>query len=500
MRVALLAAVFVISTCGLVYELASATLASYLLGDTVLQFSTIIGTYLSAMGAGAWLTRYVDRRVVHVFVQAELLVGAIGGWSAAVLSLCFVGAASFRVPLYGCVGVIGLLVGIELPLLMRILKDRVRFAELVARALTADYAGALLASLLFPLFLVPKLGLIRSTMVFGMINTLVGLWTLRLFRLTGPWAVWQRVQGWAIVASLLAGLVWSDRLVRWLEVEAFPDDIIHAVSSPYQRIVLTGSDGQVSLYLNGHLQFDSADEYRYHEALVHPALGWHPDPRRVLVLGGGDGLALREVLRHAKVRAATLVELDPAMLRLAAEWPALRRLNAGALRDPRVRVVNADALAWLRDRPAPHDVVIVDFPDPTTYALGKLYTVTMYRLLRRAVAPGGIVVVQATSPLAARRSFWTIETTIRAAGFRTVPYHGFIASFGEWGFVLAATAPPGGEPRWLPGLRYLSPETFAAMRAFPPDMARLPAEANRLDTQLLVRTYEEEWGPRLRRP
>lgn len=500
MQPALLAVIFVVSTCGLVYELAAATLASYLLGDSVLQFSTVIGIYLSAMGAGAWLSRYVGRGLVPAFVQAELAVGAAGGWSAAVLSWCFTAAASFRLPLYGGVALIGTLVGFELPLLMRILKNRVRFRELVARALTVDYAGALAASLLFPLWLVPRLGLVRSTMLFGLINAVAGLWTLRMFRLAGPWAFWQRVQGWTIVVSLAAGLVWSERLVRWLEVQSFPDDIVHAASTAYQRVVLTGSGDTVAMWLNGNLQFDGRDEYRYHEALVHPALGWHRAPRRVLILGGGDGLALREVLRHAGIRSVTLVELDPDILRLSREWPALRTLNRDALRDPRARVVNADALVWLRDHAEPHDVVIVDFPDPTTFALGKLYTVTMYRLIARALAPGGLLVVQATSPLAARASYWCIDATIRAAGFNTIPYHGFVASFGEWGFILASRGRPEGSPRFPGGLRFVTPESFAAMRVFPPDMQRVPAEVNRLDTQVLVRTYEDEWSSRSRRP
>jgi spermidine synthase len=250
----------------------------------------------------------------------------------------------------------------------------------------------------------------------------------------------------------------------------------------------------VRLFLNGNLQFHSRDEYRYHETLVHPALAAHGAPRRVLVLGGGDGMAVREVMRHPGVQQVTLVELDPHMTRLFGQHPLLTRLNGGALADRRVRIVNTDAFTWLEANRETFDLIVVDFPDPTNFSLGKLYTTSFYQRADQALAAGGYLVVQTTSPLIARKSFWTVVTTIEAVGLSTTPLHVHVPSFGEWGFVIAGHRPWRMPTALPPGLRFLTLEGLPALLQFPPDMARVAAEPNRLSNQVLVGTFEEEWG------
>ncbi len=489
----LLFSAFVVATCGLVYELLAGTLASYLLGDSVTQFSTVIGTYLFAMGMGAWLSRGVKRNELAVFIRVEILIAAVGGGSAALLFLLFDRVADFRLPLYGLVLLIGTLVGLEVPLLMRLLKDRLEFGDLVSKVLTFDYIGALAASLLFPLVLVPQLGLIRTGFLFGLANVAVALGLLAMLparaRLRGEMAA-----GIVVAAALVAGFFGAERLQKLAEVAAYQAPVIYAASTPYQRIVLTKAGDDLRLYLNANLQFSSRDEYRYHEALVHPALGRVARPARVLVLGGGDGLALREILKHPGVAAITLVDLDPAMTRLFGQSAMLTPLNHGALTDRRVTVINADAFVWLRANRRQYDAVIVDFPDPTNFSVGKLYTLSLYRELARAIAPDGIAVVQSTSPLAAPNAYWTVATTLEAAGLRTRGYHANVPSFGEWGFILAAHGPIGDAVRLPPGLRFLTPATQAALFDFPADMARRPTEVNRLDNQVLVRAFDAEWS------
>jgi len=485
--------VVVVATAGLVYELVAAAAASYLLGDSITQFSTVIGAYLFAMGVGSFLSRWVQRGVAARFVQVEILVGLTGGWAATVLFVAFGQTAHFRAALYGVVGVVGVLVGLEIPLLLRLLRGRLVFRELVAQVLSLDYVGALAASILFPLLLVPRLGLIRTSLLVGLANAAVGLWSTWIFRrdlaAVGP----LRALGVVALVGLGAGVVTADRITAWSEDRLYSDEIILARSTPYQRIVLTRWSDDVRLFLNGHLQFSSRDEYRYHEALVHPALAAHPAPRRVLVLGGGDGLAVREILRYPAVQSVTLVDLDSEVTRLFTDNPLLAGLNGGALRDRRVRIVNADAFAWLTSVRDAFDVVVADFPDPHNFSLGKLYSRSFYRTLRSRLAPGGVTVVQATSPMFARRSFWCIAETMRSAGLVSRPYHVYVPSFGEWGFVLA-----GGEgwtpPRAYPaGLRFLTVDATPALFAFPPDMAAVPVEVNRLDNQILVQYYGAEW-------
>ena len=495
MTLALYSSIFLVATCGLVYELVAGALASYLLGDTVLQFSTVIGAYLFAMGVGSWLSRFVGRGLAARFVQVELLVGIVGGFSSMLLFVSFAHAAYFRVLLYLVVGTVGTLVGLEIPLLMRILKDRVEFKDLVSQVLTLDYIGALFASVLFPLLLVPKLGLLNTALLFGLLNVGVAAFTLRLFRDAIPKHSGLNAGCAAAAVALGLGLAFSGEIAGRAEGDLYADEVVFSRSSRYQRIVLTRWQDDWRLFLNGHLQFSTMDEYRYHEALVHPALSAHAAPKRVLILGGGDGLGAREVLRDRRVESVTLVDLDPEMTRLFASHAQLSKLNGGSLRDPRVKVVNADAFRWLQENAAVRfDAVIVDFPDPSNYSVGKLYTTAFYRLLRRRLAPGGLVVVQATSPLFARATFWTVVATMGAAGFDTKPYHAYVPSFGEWGYVIGATAPYRVPRAFPPGLRFLTAETAEGLFRFPADMSPVPVEPNRLDTQVLVQLYEREWA------
>jgi spermidine synthase len=490
----LLASVLAVATCGLIYELVAGTLASYLLGDSVLQFSTVIGVYLSAMGVGSWLSRFVERGLFRRFVEVELAVALVGGFTAPALFLLFVHGGVFRVVLYGSVFLTGTLVGLEIPLLLRILKNSMTFKDVVARVLTVDYLGALLASLAFPLIFLPRLGLVRTSLLFGLLNALVGLASTWLLREGLVNVLGLRVKA-VVVCVLLAAGVWkADALSDMAETAIYPDEVVHARQSAYQRLVVTRSRHGFQLFLNGALQFSSVDEYRYHEALVHPAFSVGRPIRSVLVLGGGDGLAAREALKHPSVERVTVVDLDPAVTDLARDAPWLRDLNGGSLRDSRVRVVNDDAMIWIDEsRDTRYDLVLVDFPDPASYAIGKLYSTRFYALLKRSLADGGLAAVQSTSPLFARQSFWCIATTMEAAGLFVRPYHASVPSFGVWGFMLASTTPFDAPREPPPFATSMAAGTLAGMFSFPPDIARVPTEVNRLNNQALVQYYDEEW-------
>jgi spermidine synthase len=492
--------VFVIATCGLIYELLAGTLASYVLGDSVTQFSLIIGIYLFAMGVGSWLSSFIEKHIAEKFVDIEFAVAILGGFSAPLLFLSFAKLSYFSVVLYGLVFGIGTLVGLEIPLLMRILQDKMDFKDLVSRVLAFDYIGALVASLLFPLFLVPKLGLVRTSLLFGILNAAVGIWgTWLLLPLIKKNVTLMRVKGFVVIVLLIIAFIKANSLTSLAEDALFTDDIIYAKSSTYQRIIVTKGKTGYALFLNGNLQFNSFDEYRYHEALVHPAFAaYGENPKRVLVLGGGDGLAMREVLKYPSVESVTLVDLDPEMTGLSSKFAPLAELNSHALEDSRVSVVNADAYVWLIDNETePFDIAIVDFPDPNNFALGKLYTTRFYNLLKSKLKPNSAVVIQTTSPLIARKSYWCIIKTLEAAGFSVKPFQTTVPSFGVWGYALAKIA-PFDAPTKISGntdLKFLNNETFASMFEFSSDTS-LPdeeIEINRLDNQALVRYYEAEW-------
>ena len=496
-EIALLASVFVVAACGLVYELSAAALSSYLLGDSVLQFSTIIGTYLFAMGVGSWLSRYFERQLPAHFLRIELMVALVGG---ALPALLFIANAyvpgAFRLLLYGLVLVVGTLVGLEIPLVMRILRRNVALKDLVSQVLTFDYLGALAVSIAFPLLLVPQLGMIRTGLLFGFMNAAVAVWALWLFR-----HELRRVGAHALactlaLSALAVAFALADRITTLAEDKFYQDRIVFSESSPYQRIVVTRGAAGHRLFLNGNLQFAERDEYRYHEALVHPVMAAHGAPRKVAVLGGGDGMAVREILKYPSVESVTLVELDPNMTRLFRDHETLAALNGHSLASPKLKIVNTDAFQWLQQAGEVFDVIVVDFPDPTNFAIGKLYTSSFYALLDQRLAASGYAVVQTTSPLVARKSFWTVATTIESVGLTATPYHAHVPSFGEWGYIVASRR-PFRMPDALPeGLRFLSVATLPLLFDFPRDMARVPTEVNRLSNQILVTTYEHEWGTR----
>jgi spermidine synthase len=495
LEVALLASVFVVAACGLVYELAAGALASYVLGDSVLQFSTVIGAYLFAMGVGSWLSRFFERQLPAHFLRIELLVALVGGSLPALLFLTHAWQPeAFRGLLYGLVLVVGMLVGLEIPLVMRILKRNVQLRELVSQVLTFDYLGALAVSIAFPVLLVPQLGLIRTGLLFGLLNALVALWALWLFRHELRRVLAHLLACVLTVGALGAAFAGSKQITSLAEDRFYQDRIVMADSSPWQRIVVTQGRGGLRLFLNGNLQFAQSDEYRYHEALVHPAMAAHGAARKIAVLGGGDGLAVRELLRYPQVQSITLVDLDPKITHLFATDPALVALNGGALHSPKVRVVNTDAFQWLQQGDEMFDVIVVDFPDPTNFSIGKLYTNSFYALLEQRLAASGYAVIQTTSPLVARESFWTVVRTIESVGLHTAPYHANVPSFGEWGFVIASRRPWHAPQRLPEGLRFLTVAGVPPLFDFPRDMARVPAEVNRLSNQVLVTTYEREWG------
>lgn len=499
MALLLLISVFVIATCGLIYELIAGTLASYLLGDSITQFSTIIGCYLFAMGIGSWLSGYINRNLLGYFIKIEILVGVVGGSSAAVLFLLFEQVYSFRLLLYFVVTLIGILVGIEIPLLLRILKDRFEFKDLVSRVFTFDYIGALFASVLFPLVLVPYLGLVKTSFLFGILNTLVALWLLYAIKEDIPALKMHRISAITALILLMFGFLYSESIMSVAESSSYQGQVIYAKSTPYQRIVLTKEQHDLRLFLNANLQFSSVDEYRYHEALVHPALAALNQPKRVLIIGGGDGLALREVFKYPRVESVTLVDLDPAMTQLFASNSLLTTLNESALSSPKLTVINQDAFLWLKNLPETNqkpkfDALIIDVPDPSNYSIGKLYSLSFFKLLPRIMHRDSVLVIQSTSPLVARKTFWCVVNTLAAAGFTATPYHAYVPSFGEWGFVIGKFSAYEHPQSYPAGLRYVSVETANEMFHFPADMAKIDTEIQRLDDQVLVRYFDEEWS------
>ena len=490
----LLASVLMLSACGISYELLIGAIASYLLGGSVTQFSLTIGVFLASMGVGAYLSRFVSDRLLEQFIAVEVAISLVGGFSGVLLFWAFSYTSAYHLVMFALIVSIGALIGLEIPLLTRYLEQFTPLRESLASVFSLDYLGSLFASILFPLVFLPELGIFKTSLVIGLVNIVIALGTLGAF-----WHHLARrrraiIAALLIAAGLVATLVASRQLVSAMESKLYRDEIIYAAQSRYQRIVMTRYREDTRLYLNGSLQFSSRDEYRYHEALVHPVLSTAASREHVLVIGGGDGLALKQLLKYPDLGRVTLVDIDPAITQLARSHPLLKRLNEGSLDNARIRVLNQDAYGFLEKSSDLFSAVIIDLPDPQREGLAKLYSGAFYRLVRRHLSPGGAAVTQATSPLFARQAYWCIATTIESAGFSTLPYHAYVPSFGDWGFVLFSTrriSPEQIQPR-VPTL-YLHGPALQRIFAFSPDIARMKVEPNRLDKPVILRYYEQGW-------
>lgn len=535
-RVLLLASVFAVATCGLVYQLVAGAISSYLFGDAVTQFSIVIGVFLSAMGIGSYLSQFIRHHLLATFVELEIWIGLVGGTSSlAMFAVSAYADVVFAPFFYGLCGLIGIMVGLEIPLLVRILgsagslsaaasgddvvvdgtttggpatDDDVTTAgpspqrdRALSQVLALDYVGALAGSLAFPFFALPWFGLSRASVVFGIMNLAVAAAGLTL--VPGR-RLWQGLRLGFAAAALTAAFFFSAAWIGFLEDRLYQDQILLTRDTPYQRIVVTQWRDDVRLFLNGHLQFSSVDEARYHEALAIPAMA-ASGARQVLILGGGDGLAVRELLKFPSLEAITLVDIDPEMTRLATHRPELTALNGGALDSPKLRIVHRDAMSFLQEDNGFYQAILIDLPDPSTLTLAKLYSRSFYALAMRRLSQDGVLVTQATSPFFARRAFWCVATTLEsvsteretAAGLpvvRTYPYRVHVPSFGEWGFVMASRREVAiDELRVQVPTRFLDDAVLPGLFVFGKDIQRLETEVNRLDDPVLHRYYRKGW-------
>ena len=499
----LLLSVLIVALCGIAYELIIAAVSSYLLGNSVAQFSITIGLFMFAMGIGSYLTKFIHDHLVERFIQIEIAVALVGGLSAALLFVVFPYYALYKPVMYVLIVLIGTLVGLEIPLLTRILSRSASFSESLAHVLSLDYIGALIGSVSFPLLLLPSLGLFRSSFAIGLLNISVAAIALTMFGSSHPSVRGYWKYAFGVIGILLTGLFASGLITKFAEGQLFADEMIYSEQTPYQRIVLTSHprNGEVRLYLDGHLQFAAMDEYRYHESLVHPVMSLGKPPKKVLVLGGGDGLAIREVLKFPTIETIELVDIDPSVTELGKRLDVIRKLNADSLNDTRVQIIHADAFnyvqqafARLKEGGQWYDRIIIDLPDPHSEVLNKLYCVEFYRLIHRILAENGGLVTQSSSPIITRDAFWCIGATIEAAEFRVVPYRTHLNSFGEWGFQIAVKT---SSPIDLYGIslanvprKYLSNEIFQCSQVFALDDGKVPTPINSLFEPKLYMLYE----------
>ncbi|MYL34126.1 polyamine aminopropyltransferase [Pontibacillus yanchengensis] len=495
----------IVSICGIIFEVLFGALGSYILGDGVKQYTLTISLFLTGMGVGASLSERVLKNLIVAFVLVEFAVAFLGGFSSLTMFAitAFTSAGTDALYLYFITFVIGALTGIELPILIRKANEiGVELNKSTARVLFSDYAGGLIGGLLFVFLLRPQMGMVQSAFVVGCINLVVALVIVWLFRHEIKHVKRLVTIGALIGISLVWGVLFGEEQAVSFEKKLYKDPIIHLEDTAYQRIVLTKEQGDTRLYLNGALQFSSSDEYRYHEPLIHIPMGQAEDRKKVLILGGGDGIAVREVLKHEEVESITLVELDPRMTELANENFHLLQLNKGSLKNEKVNIVHQDAFEFMENNDEWYDIIISDLPDPNNESLNKLYTKEFYSLLRNHLNPAGAMMVQSTSPVFATSVYWTISNTITATGLYTENVHVDIPSFGNWGFVLASRKPIQIESininvptefltsDMIPSLTYFGKDEDEVIKK---NGSTLPLPPNTLIDPHLIQKYEEAW-------
>ncbi len=400
----------------------------------------IVSTMLFSMGLGSRLSKFIDDGLLEKFVLIEFSLSVIASNVTIIVYLFFAVYDYTAFIIYFLSIVIGLLIGMEIPLVIRLNQQFQQLKVNISSALENDYFGSLVGGVFFAFIGLPYLGLTHTPVILGAINFLVAIVLIVV--------IWSeihpsrkkrfRLYAFMVLLVLVFSGIYADSIVKWGDDIRYKDPIVYSEQSKYQKIVLTYAEGDYWLFLNGNQQLSTFDEALYHEPLVHPVVKLFGKPRKVLVLGGGDGAAVRELLKYDCIDSITLVDLDPSVTFLAQTHPILISINENSLNHEKVTVVNQDGFTFLEGQRQVYDIIIADFPDPRTVDLGRLYSKEFYWLCSRALTPEGMLVTQAGSPYFAREAFDCIEKTISAAGFRTLPLHNHVLTLGEWGWVIGA--------------------------------------------------------------
>ncbi len=504
-----------VGICGISYEYTFSRLASDILGNSVKQWAITIGLMMFFMGVGADLQKYFpDKLNVDNFILLEIILGFLGGIGPSVTLWAFGSMHEHFILIhYFFICSIGLLIGLEIPLLTRVNQMTVTsLKHNLGLILKMDYIGSFIGALVWVFVLPLFFNVLEISFFLGIINVCVALFAWLWFY---PWMQHPRLiplAGLVVMVILTVGIFNGKEITTQAEQKLYRDRIVFTKTTTYQRLVITQNAARdFYLYINGHLQFSSLDEYIYHEFLVHPVISALKNRKNILVLGGGDGLAVREILKYGDVESITLVDIDPEMTRIGATNRELVALNQGSLQNAKVRVeeasgitagrktkltqygkghfrrhkkyeeaeinlFNIDAYNFVQSFSGIYDAIIIDFPDPNNEDLAKLYSLEFYTMLKDKLAFDGLIIQQSSTPAMAKEVFLIIGRTMKAAGLASVPIHQHVPSFGDWGWWVAGHRERYGNgilaetlasPHELPlDVRYITSDLIAASMQF----------------------------------
>lgn len=437
-------ALFATGLSGIVAEYILSTLATYILGDSVFQWTMILSTMLFSMGLGSRLSKNIKGNLLLKFIIIELILSFFVSFSSLFAYTAFALTIYNGAVIYGLSIIIGILIGLEIPLVIRLNKEFQELRINIASVMEMDYFGSLLGGLFFAFVGLPFLGLTYTPFVLGFVNFVVAFILFMIVRksLGVQLKLKIGIAYSSLFAILLLGLFLAKPIILFGEQKKYKDKIVFQEQSKYQKLVVTQWKDHYWLFINGNQQLSTLDEDKYHEVLVHPIMKLSKHPNNILVLGGGDGCAVREILKYPSVESISLVDLDPAMTRLGKENPIFTEINKSSLSNPKVTIHNDDGYHFLEKTLEFYDVIIIDLPDPKTVELGRLYSYEFYKLCHKQLKPNGLIITQAGSPYYATKAFNCIDTTMKASGFSTSKLHNQVITLGQWGWILGAKSIP----------------------------------------------------------
>lgn len=495
--VILLLSVFVVGFCTIIYELLIGSVSSYFLGDSIKQFSLVIGLTMTAMGLGTLISRLVKSNLIYWFILIEILLAVVGGLSVPALYFSYMCESVYYPVMFVLIMLIGGLIGLEIPLLTRIMETYYDLRNNISNVLSLDYLGAFVATLAFPFLLLPLMGIFESSIFAGFLNLVVGIMNFYWFKdkITFKRRAKLKVSAVLILLLLIGFFICSKSLMKYWENNIFDDKVIFSKQTKYQKLVMTRNKEDIRLFIDGNVQFSSVDEHRYHELLTHVPMSLAKHRENILVLGGGDGLAARELLKYKEVKNITVVDLDRDMTDLAKTNRIIKEQNQGSFLNPRVKIINSDAFKYIENSDKIFDIIIIDLPDPNNSSLARLYSREFYKLVKKKLAKQGLVVSQSTSPYFSPEAYWCVNETFKAAGYKyTYPYHVYVPSFGDWGFIMASDVKYDINNFKL-GVetKYLDNETYKKAFVIEKDIKRNNIKFSTLDKPAILDYYLQGW-------
>lgn len=485
-----------ISGCSMVYELIISAVSSYLTGNSTLQYSITIGLYMFALGIGSFISKFVKKNLWCWFARVEIGIGVIGGSCSLILFLAHLYLISYEIVMYIEIIAIGTLAGLEIPLLTRIIEeDRKELRLTLSSIFSFDYIGGLIGSVAFPMILLPSLGYFATCFMSGALNLTAAALIIFKYRKKLKRPNLYKTVVIVLLCTMVFGMIFSENIGNLIEGGLYRDRVILSEQTEYQKIVVTKHKDDLRLYIDGNCQFSTSDEYRYHEALVHIPIAYAENHNKVLILGGGDGMAARELLKYPET-TVTLIDLDKGITDLCSTDLQITSVNGGSLKSEKVSILNMDAYEYLENNKDLYDIIIVDLPDPNNESLNKLYTNVFYRMCASHLTDGGVINVQSTSPYYAKKAYWCIEKTMESEGLFVKSFHLQVPAFGDWGFHMASKQELTKRHSLPTDTKFLTEENLPALFLFGKDEIDKDTEINRLTKPILIQYYNDavrEW-------